>query len=353
MTPIAPLISAFLRERLPIERRASEHTTDSYAYAFQLLFGFASKELRRAPSDLALENIDAPLVTAFLAHLERSRSNKPVTLNARLAAIRSFMRFVEYRVPSALDQVRRLRAIPFRRVDSRLVVHLTREEMQALLDAPDPKRRDGTRDRAMLHIAFAGGLRVSELVGLRMDGICFEPRITISVQGKGRRERALPLWKETSAALRAWLAIRGAAHVPEVFLNARGQQLTRSGFEYILKKHTKTAAQRCPSLLRERLSPHVLRHTCAMTTLQATGDIRKVALWLGHAGIQTTEIYTRADPAAKESILTAVAPPALRKGRFKAPDRLIALLKGRVQPPPASVPPVGEPSLLCRVRNRS
>lgn len=353
MTPIAPLITAFLRERLPVERRASEHTSDSYAYAFQLLFDFASKKLRRAPSNLELEHIDVPLVTAFLDHLEESRGNKPVTLNARLAAIRSFMRFVEYRVPSALDQVRRLRALPFKRVESRLVAHLTREEMQAILDAPDPKLRDGTRDRAMFHVAFAGGLRVSELVGLRMDGVCFGPRITISVQGKGRRERALPLWKETSVALRAWLAIRGEAPVPEVFLNARCQQLTRSGFEYILKKHAKSAARRCPSLLRKRVSPHVLRHTCAMMTLQATGDIRKVALWLGHAGIQTTEIYTRADPASKESILSAGAPPALRKGRFRPPDRLIASLRGQAPLTPGSTNVLGGPSRLCRVRNRS
>ena len=353
MTPIAPLITTFLRERLPVERRASEHTSDSYAYAFQLLFDYASKKLRRAPSDLELENLDAPLVTAFLDHLERSRRNNPVTLNARLAAIRSFMRFVEYRVSSALEQVRRVRAIPFRRVESRLVAHLTREEMQAVLDAPDPKLREGTRDRAMLHVAFAGGLRVSELVGLRMDGVCLGPRITISVLGKGRRERALPLWKETSAALRAWLAIRGEAPVPEVFLNARWRQLTRSGFEYILKKHVNNAARCCPSLLRKRVSPHVLRHTCGMMTLQATGDIRKVALWLGHAGIQTTEIYTRADPASKDSILTAGSPPALRKGRFRPPDRLIASLRGSTSSRPGNTNVPRGTSGLCRVRNRS
>ena len=328
MTPIAPLITTYLRERLPVEQKASEHTSDTYAYAFQLLFKFASQKLKRPPSELQLEHLEAPLVSAFLVHLEKSRRNKPVTLNARLAAIRSFLEFVEYRVPSALEQIRRVLAIPFRRVETSPVSHLTQDETQALLDVPDPRTRQGIRDRAMLHVAVAAGLRVSELVGLRMDRISFGARITISVQGKGRKERALPLWKETSVALRAWLAIRGEAPVPEVFLNAQNRQLSRSGFEYLLKKHVKIGARRCPSILGKRVSPHVLRHTCAMTVLRATGDIRKVALWLGHSDIRTAEIYTRANPDSKHEVLSAMSPPTLRKGRFRPPDRLIASLRG-------------------------
>lgn len=327
MTLIAPHITAFLRERLPVARGASLHTCDSYAYAFCLLFEFASKRLKVAPSDLQLEQIDAPLVLAFLEHLETERGNGARSRNARLAAIKSFMRFVEHRVPSALEQVRRILAVPAKRADARLIAYLTRDETQAVLDTPDPTTRDGIRDRAMLHLAFAAGLRVSELVGLRLGDLLPQPRLCIRVWGKGRRERVLPLWKETASALRAWLAVRGEAPAPELFLNARGGPLNRAGFEYVLDKHVARAAVRCPTLKDKRVSPHVLRHTCAMTILQATGDVRKVALWLGHATVQTTEIYTRADPTEKLDAIESVLPPSLRRGRFRAPDRLIASLR--------------------------
>jgi len=180
---------------------------------------------------------------------------------------------------------------------------------------------------AMLHLAFAAGLRVSELVGLRLDEVALQPQPTIHVMGKGRRERLLPLWKTTAKALRAWLAVRGAASCPEFFINARGGPLTRDGFEYILAKHLATATVKTPSLEQKRVSPHVLRHSCAMHTLAATHDIRKVALWLGHATVQTTEIYLRADPSAKIEALDAVLPSGLRRGRFRAPDKLLASLR--------------------------
>ena len=273
MTPLAPHITVFLRERLPLERGASVHTCETYAYGFKLLFEFASSRLKITPSQLMLEHLDATLILAFLEHIETQRGNAAATRNVRLATIRSFMKFVEHRVPSALEQVRRVLAIPMKRADTRLVVHLVRPEMQAVLDAPDPHTREGIRDRAMLHVAFAAGLRVSELVGLRIDGLAFEPRLSIRVLGKGRRERVLPLWKETATALRAWLAVRGSSSVPHVFLNALDLPLTRSGFEYILERNVKVASQRCPSLRDKRVSPHVLRHTCAMLALQATGRL--------------------------------------------------------------------------------
>jgi integrase/recombinase XerD len=258
--PIAPHITAFFEQRLPIERRASENTRDSYAYAFQLLLTFASKRVKVAPSQLAVEQIDAPLVLDFLNDLETTRGNGPSSRNIRLAAIKSFMHFLEYRVPSAIEQIRRIFAIPAKKADSRLVRHLTAEEIQALLDAPDPTGRQGIRDRAMLHLCYAGGLRVSELVNLRLDDLKFEPQANVLVHGKGRRQRCLPLWKTTTAALRAWLAVRGTMPVPELFVSARGESLTRSGFEYILRKHIRTAKQHCKSLATKRVSPHVLRH---------------------------------------------------------------------------------------------
>ena len=329
MTPIAPHISAFLQDYLAGLRDASQHTCDNYSCTFLLLFEFASKTFKVTPSQLSLEQIDAALVISFLEHLETARGNTPSTRNTRLAAIKSFFHFLEYRLPAAMNQIRGVLAVPFKKTTSKIVPFLTVDEAQALLDAPDPTTRDGIRDRAMLYLAVTAGLRVSELVALRMDDLILQSHPSIRVLGKGRRERSLPLQKSTASALRAWLSIRGDdAQVPEIFLNARGQHLTRWGFNYILKKHADSAACDFPSLRAKEISPHVLRHTCAMIVLNATHDIRKVALWLGHANTQTSEIYTRADPSEKLETINAITPPSLRKGRFRPPDRLVALLRG-------------------------
>src|SRR5215510_2819294 len=328
MTPIAPHIEVFLREHLGHHRGASQHTCDSYAYSFQSLFEFASQKLRVAPSALMLEQLDAPLISSFLEYLETTRGNSAETRNIRLAAIRSFFRFLEHREPAAVGQVRRVMAIPFKKTDTRLVPYLVQEEMQALLDAPDPSTRKGLRDRALLHLAVCAGLRVSELTGLRTDDVAPQSA-SIRVRGKGRRERALPLWKTTAAALRAWLAIRGPIASPELFVNARGMPLRRWGIAYVLRRHTETADRKCSTLRGKQVSPHVLRHTCAMVVLQATKDIRKVSLWLGHSNLTTTEVYVRADPTEKLEAIEAVIPPRLRRGKFRAPDKLLALLKGK------------------------
>lgn len=329
MTPIASHITTFLRERLPIERCASPHTCDTYAYAFQLLFEFASQRLGVAPSDLQLEQIDATLVMAFLEHVQEQRGNGGRTRNARLTAIKSFMHYVEHRVPSALDQIRRVLAIPSQRTDGRIVRHLSVGEQQAILSAPDPATRHGTRDRALFHLAVAGGLRVSEIVGLRLDDVTFRGRYAdVLVRGKGRKQRVLPLWKQVADSLRAWLTVRGDAKVPEFFLNARGEPLTRSGVAYILRKH-KTATPSCPSLEGKSVSPHVLRHSCGMNVLRSTRDIRKVALWLGHESTETTEIYVEGDPSEKLAILQAVVPPTLRPGKFRPLDKLLTALRHR------------------------
>ena len=327
MTALAPHIAAFLHVRLPAEQGASEHTRDSYSYAFQLLFTFAGEKLKISPSSLQLEHLDAPLILSFLENLESVRANKAASRNVRLAAIKSFMRFVEHRVPSAIEQVRRILAIPAKKADIRLVGYLSVDEMKAILETPVPTTRMGIRDRAMLLLGFTAGLRVSELVGLRLENVSLQLPASIFVRGKGRRERNLPLCRETAQALRAWLAIRGQALVPELFLNARDKQMTRSGFEYILRKHINAAVKHCPSLGKKRVSPHSLRHTCAIVTLKATRDIRKVALWLGHSSIQSTEIYTRVDPSEKLEAIEALTPPVLRRGRFRPPDKLLQLLK--------------------------
>ena len=271
MSSIAPHIEAFLREHLDQHRGASRDTCDSYAYSFQALFEFAAHKLKTVPSALMLEQLDAKLICAFLQHLEMDRGNSAQTRNVRLAAIRSFFRFLQHREPGALEQVRRVLAIPFKRTDTRLVAHFDKDEVQALLDAPDPATREGTRDRAMLHLAVCAGLRVSELTGLRMADVAAQS-MSIRVLGKGRRERALPLWKPAASALRAWLAVRGTIATPEVFVNARGQPFSRWGVAYILRRHADTASQKCPSLSGKQTSPHVLRHYLPFLTMSCNVD---------------------------------------------------------------------------------
>jgi integrase/recombinase XerD len=269
MTPIAPHVTAFFRERLPLQLGASPHTCESYAYTFQLLFGFASDRLKVTPSKLYLEQIDAVLVMDFLAHIETKRDNGPRTRNARLAAIKSFMRFVEHRVPSVLEQSLRILAIPSKKADIPLIRHLSMAEMQAILNAPDIRTRAGIRDRPMLHVGFAAGLRVSELTGLLLTAVTLQPTPTLRVVGKGRKERSLPLWKQTASDIRAWLSLRGEALAPELFLNASGRPMTRVGFTYILRKHVSIAAKTCPSLLGKQVSPHVLRHYVPFRTMSS------------------------------------------------------------------------------------
>jgi len=328
MTPIAPHLSAFLRERLPESYGASVHTCDTYAYAFKFLLQFAAKRLRRTPSAIALEALDADLILAFLTHVEKERGSSASTRNARLAAIRSFMRFVELRVPSVVEQSRRVLAIPMKRTDTKLVRHLSPAEIEAILRAPDTKTWAGRRDRAMIHLAFAAGLRVTELVTLPLAAVEMKGVPTITVLGKGRKERALPMWKSAADDVRAWLAIRGDASTPDLFTSARGTAMTRSGFEYVLAKHVAAATAQCPALEKKRISPHVLRHTCAMTILRATGDIRKVSLWLGHSDMKTTQMYLRADPDEKLAAVTKLDMPSLPRGRFREPDKLLASLMG-------------------------
>jgi integrase/recombinase XerD len=329
MTPIASHVTAFLRERLPEQCAASPNTCDSYTYALKLLFEYAAERLGPTPSALTLEQLDAPLILEFLALLERDRGNSPRTRNARLAAIKSFMHFIEYREPVLLDQVRRVLAIPAKRTDERLVEHLSVSQIQVLLETPSDATCDGIRDRAMIHLCFAAGLRVTELVTLPLAAVTLQGEPTVRVIGKGRKERCLPLWKPVAMDLRAWLQVRPAVAAMELFLNARGGPMTRAGFEYLLRKHVAATARSSPLLRGKHITPHTLRHSCAMTILQATGDVRKVSLWLGHADIKTTQVYLRADPTEKLDAMEKVVPPSLRRGRFRAPDKLIASLMNR------------------------
>ena len=327
MTALAPYLGTWFLEHLPRDRGVSRHTIDSYSYSFQLLITFAALHLRVRPSDLQIEQINSELVLNFLNHVETDRANSPRTRNARLAAIRSFFRFLEYRVPGCLNIARQVQAIPAKRIEQPLVDYLTRNELQVVLDAPDHQTVSGLRDRAMLHLAYACGLRVTELTGLHLADIALPALDTIHVLGKGRRRRVLPLWKETKSVLNDWLKVRPTGSETAVFLNARGSKITRHGFASRLKIHVEKASVLMPSLVRKKVTPHVLRHTCAVHTLEATGDIRRVALWLGHNSITSTETYLRINPIEKLDVLNSNTAPLIKKGSFDGvTDRLLATL---------------------------
>lgn len=329
MTILARHVSAFVLDHLPGDKGASPDTVESYSHALSLLLRFAAVRLKlQQLSQIELEQVDADLVLAFLEDIERNGASVS-TRNARLAAIKSFFRFVEWRQPIAVEQARRIALIPKKKADKRLVDWLTRTEIQAVLDAPDPRRREGIRDRAMLHLAYTCGLRVSELTALKLADYDSRAPGTVRIMGKGRRERVLPLWKETRACLEAWIRLRDPDGDPELFHNRLGRRLSRWGFNYVLAKHAEAAAGAETSLANKRITPHSLRHSCAMHTLQSTnGDVRKVSLWLGHESIKSTEIYLHADPTKKLEILDGARAPHLRPGRFRAPDRLVAMLTG-------------------------
>jgi len=267
VSALAPHVAAYLRERLPRELGASHHTCETYTHTLRLWFTYAAERHGVSPSALELEQLDAATVAGFCEYLEQVRGNSARTRNARLTAIRSFMRFVEYRVPEMLEQCRQIHAIPSKRTDSRLVAHLNRSQVEALLRAPSPETRDGIRDRAMMHLSLAAGLRVSELVALPISAVTLHAEPAVHVFGKARRERSLPLWKGAARDLRAWRNVRGDTPAPEFFLNARGAAMTRSGFEYILRKHVHRAIPSCPSLADKKISPHVLRHYVASRTM--------------------------------------------------------------------------------------
>ncbi len=329
MTNLAPLLTTFFVIHLPRDRALSSRTIESYAHCFRLLLAFAADRCRKPPCRLDVEDLDVPLVLDFLDALEVERENSAQTRNVRLAAIKAFYRFVQYREPACLQLCQQVRNIPAKRFEQTLIEHLEPDETKAILNAPDTSTRSGIRDQAMLYATYACGLRVSELTGLRLEDLDLPGLATVHVMGKGRSERVLPLWEETRAVLRSWLAIRPDTAEPNLFLNARGRPMTRHGFAHRLAIHVATATNEAPSLGNKRVTPHVLRHTIAMDTLAATRDIRKVSEWLGHRSMQSTDPYLRKDPRRKLDMLDAVRPVPITKGNFRGTtDKLMAMLNG-------------------------
>lgn len=324
----AILLEGFFTQRLMQQRQASPHTIASYRDTFRLLLQFVQKQLHKAPSTLAIEDIDAPLVAAFLDELEHLRGVTARTRNLRLTAVHSFFRYAAFEAPSHSAQIQRVLAIPAKRFTRVLVPFLSRTEVDALLAAPDQRTWSGRRDHALILLAVQTGLRLSELTSLQQGDLHLGTGAHVRVVGKGRKERCTPLSKNTRAVLIAWMHEPPRAQGQPLFPNARGGRLSAHGMHYLLSKHVVVAADVCPSLRQKRVSPHVLRHTTAMDLLQEGVDQSLIALWLGHESIETTQIYLDANLAMKEQILEKTTPPNGKPGRYRPDDKLLAFLKG-------------------------
>jgi site-specific recombinase XerD len=309
------------------QRQASPNTIASYRDTFRLLLEFAQNRLRKHPSALALTDLDAPLIGAFLHNLEHSRGVNIRTRNLRLTAIRSFCRYAAYQEPASSWQIQQVLSIPSKRHDRGMVGFLTRAEIAALLAAPNLRTRNGRRDHAFLVMAIQTGLRLSEMTGLRLCDIELGRGPHVRCQGKGRKERCTPLTVQTVKVLTAWLKELVPGNFDLLFPNIHGGQMSADAVQYLVAKHTTTAQLRCPTLKDKRVSPHVMRHTAAMELLQSGVEPTVIALWLGHESIKTTQIYLDANLALKEEALAKVIPVDAIPGRFRPPDKLLQFLK--------------------------
>jgi site-specific recombinase XerD len=328
MTMLAGFLQRFFTDRLQRQRAASPETVAAYRDTFRLLLSFAQQRLKRIPSALSLEELDAPFVTAFLGNLETVRGNSIRTRNARLAAIHSFFKFVAFEEPALSANCQRILAIPTKRTARPIINSLSRPEVAALLAAPNLTTWLGRRDHAVLLFLLQTGLRVSEACSLRRQDVVLTTGPHVRCLGKGRKERCTPLTKQTSQVMRAWLAEIGGDPNHPAFPSRNSAKLSRDAVESIVNKHAARAALSCRTLLGKRVTPHVLRHTTAVTLLQAGVDCATIALWLGHESVETTQVYLDADLSAKERAIARTAPLAISSGRFRPTDSLLAFLNG-------------------------
>lgn len=327
MSALAPTLQAFFGERLIAQRHASPHTIAAYRDTIRLLLGFAEQRLVTPACDLDIASLDAPLIGAFLDHLEQDRHNSVRTRNTRLAAIHSLFRFATLRHPEHAALIARVLAIPPKRSDRTLITFLTEEEIDALLAAPDRSTWTGRRDHTLLLLAVQTGLRASELTSLSCGDVHTDAGAHISCLGKGRKQRITPLTRPTLAVLRTWLSERAGQLTDPLFPTSRDGRLSRDALERRLAKHATTAGRVCPSLTEKKITLHVLRHTTAMRLLHAGVDTSVIALWLGHERIETTQIYLHADLALKEQALARTTPPNTTPGRYRPPDPILAFLQ--------------------------
>ncbi len=327
MSTLAPTLEAFFSERLINQKQASPHTVAAYRDTFRLLLRFAQTRTGKAPFALELADLDAPLIGAFLDHLEHERGNSIRSRNVRLAAIHSLFRYAALRHPEHAALIQRVLAVPPKRFDRAIVSFLTREEIDALLAAPDRSRWVGRRDHALLVVALQTGLRVSELTGLCCQDVQLGTGAHLRCLGKGRKQRCTPLTTQTVAVLRAWLHERRGEPTEPLFPTSLGRALSRDAVALLVTKHASAAQQYCPTLRNKTVTPHVLRHSAAMNLLHAGVDTTVIALWLGHESVETTQIYLHADLTLKERALARTTPADTTPGRYRPPDTLLAFLE--------------------------
>jgi site-specific recombinase XerD len=323
----ANLVEEFFLDRLIRQRNSSPQTVAAYRDCFRLLFEFVREHRSKSTDRLVLADLDAPLVLAFLDHLEKVRKNSIRSRNARLAALRSFLRYACLKDPQSLATIQRTLAIPMKRHSRPQVGFLLREEVQAIINAPDPSTWAGQRDQALLATLYNTGARVSEAINIKIADAALDGSPTIRLHGKGRKDRTVPIWPATAIQLRRWL--KRIDRVPDkpLFPTLSGGLLTRSAVTDRVRRAVQAAVGKCASLARQRISPHTFRHTTAMHLLQSGVDITLVALWLGHESPVTTHIYVEADLKMKEAALKAVRPPSTKPIRYEPPDRLLRFLQ--------------------------
>lgn len=325
----ASILQIFFYQRLIEQQNVSTQTVKSYRDTFRLLFEFAKTYLHKTAAQLSLKDINADLVIKFLNYIEKDRKNTIRTRNARLAAIRSFMNYVSYQTPAMLPIVQQILAIPMKKFDRPLVGFLTREEVEAILGSPDISTWTGSRDRVLFAVLYNTGARVSEAASLLRSSVELGRTPIIRIQGKGRKERVIPIWKKTEELIKQWLnRINGDKDTP-LFPNHYGKAMTRSGIENRLKNTVKIASLTCPSIKKKKVTPHVIRHTTAMHLLQSGVDLSVIALWLGHESIITTHHYIEADLKIKKDALNSIQEPKNKIGSpYRCSDKLLAFLEG-------------------------
>jgi site-specific recombinase XerD len=318
----------FFTQRMIKQRQASPNTIASYRDAFCLLLRFIEKHRGKTPSRLELSDVDAPLVAEFLEWMETERKVSARTRNSRLMAIRSFFRYVALEAPTHSGQIQRVLAIPSQRQTKPLVTFFTRPEVEALLAAPDRSTWSGRRDHVYLLLALQTGMRLSEMTALQLQDMNLESGAHVRVIGKGRKERIIPITKQTVAVLKSWIKELADMGTNTLFPSIRGGRLGADGVQHMLKRYIKAAAQTCPGLNRKHVSPHSTRHTLAMSLLFAGVDRAMIALWLGHESVETTQMYLHANLQLKEEMLSKAALVEGKKGRYHPDDQLLAFLKG-------------------------
>ena len=323
MTLAGPLIQKYFANHLIAQRRLSPQTLASYRDTFRLLLQFVNAELNIEPSRLTLDQLDAEMILRFLDSLEQQRKNAVVSRNLRLTAIRSFFRMVALHHPDSVGTATRVLAIPMKRTVTRLLEYVSRAEMDAVLDSIDRNHWCGRRDYALLLTMYNSGARVSEVCALRTHQVGLGKSSYVQLHGKGRKERAIPLWPSTARVLRDWLR-ENTSNI--IFPGIRGEPLSRFAVRLLLQKAVAEATTRCASLKRKRISPHTIRHGTAMALLDAGVDVSVIALWLGHESIETTNGYLHTSIALKEKALARVTPSGSTFNRFRPDDSLLAFL---------------------------